>query len=111
LTGTGRGVVVIVRIWRADASVEGAESYRKHLESVVLPELRRIQGFRKADLLTRDVDGGVDIEVHTQWESVDSVRAFAGCDMERAVVEPGAKAVLRTYDSVVSLFDIIEYEG
>jgi heme-degrading monooxygenase HmoA len=100
---------MIVRIWRAKANSEGAQGYRQHFEGNVLPELKSLAGFLKAYLLTRDRDGTVDIEVHTLWQSLEAIRAFAGPDLEAAVVEPHAQAVLTSYDTTVTHFAATEY--
>lgn len=101
---------MIVRVSRATATVDGAKGYRQHFEQNVMPELRGIDGFQKAYLLTREHDGIVDIEVHTMWQSLDAIRAFAGPDLEAAVVEPQAQAVLSSYDRTVTHFTAIEYQ-
>ena len=100
---------MIVRIWRATATAEGADKYRQHFEHNVMPELNSIKGFRKAYLLNRPHDTIVDIEVHTLWESLEVVRTFARPDMDAAVVEPQAQAVLTSYDRAVTHFAALEY--
>ncbi len=102
---------MIVRIWRAKATTEGAKGYRRHFEKNVLPELKGIDGFQKAYLLVREHDDVVDIEVHTLWKSLDSIRAFAGDDLETAVVEPQAQAMLTAYDTTVTHFAATEYQA
>ena len=102
---------MIVRIWRAAATVDGAKGYRQHFERNVMPELRGINGFQKAYLLTREHDGMVDVEVHTLWQSLEAIRAFAGPDLEAAVVEPQAQEALTSYDSTVTHFTAIEYQS
>jgi len=102
---------MIVRIWRATATAEGAKRYRQHFEGNVLPELRGIDGFQKAYLLTREHEGVADIEVHTLWQSIEAIHAFAGPDLEAAVVEPQAQAVLTSYDRTVAHFTAIEYHA
>lgn len=102
---------MIIRVWRAQATPEGAEEYRKHFERSVMTELGRIKGFRKAYLLNRRHDQTVDIEVHTLWESLDVIRAFAGDDLDTAVVEPEAIAAVITYEKTVSHFTAKEYEA
>lgn len=42
------------------------------------------------------------------WESMDAIRRFAGDEPERAVVEPEARAVLKTYDDFVSHYEVVE---
>ena len=42
----------------------------------------------------------------SRWQSMDAVRAFAGADPDRAVIEPGAKAVLAEYDDFVTHYEV-----
>src|SRR5215475_5374286 len=95
---------MIIRIWRAQATAEGAEAYRKHFERYVMADLRRMKGFQKAYLLNRQRDHSVDIEVHTLWDSMDRIRGFAGENIDTAVVEPEAVAAVTSYDKTVSHF-------
>ena len=93
---------MIVRLWRATAHPEGARRYEEHFSHKVLPLLEDIPGYLGACLLRRDDGDRVDIQVLTRWESMDSVRSFAGTNPETAVVEPAAQAVLLDYDSTVT---------
>src|SRR5688572_13175904 len=100
---------MIIRIWKAQATKEGAVKYRQHFEQNVLPELKGLAGFEKAYLLNREREEVVDIEVHTVWESIDAIKAFAKPELEAAVVEPEAQAVLTSYDTLVSHYDATFY--
>ena len=51
---------------------------------------------------------GVEFLVLTRWESLDAIRAFAGDDIGRAVVEPGAVSALVEYDPRVQHYDVLE---
>ena len=100
---------MITRIWRARATLDGAQKYRLHFEHNVIPGLRALKGFRQAYLLTRERDGSVDIEVHTLWDSLDAIRTFAKPDLEAAVVEPQARAALGDFDTRVTHFATLSY--
>jgi heme-degrading monooxygenase HmoA len=97
---------MIARLWRGRASREGAEAYRRHALETVFPHLKQIVGHAAAFLLTRTVGDHVEILVETHWRSMEAIRAFAGPDPERAVVEPEAQAVLTDYDPVVVHYSI-----
>jgi len=101
--------MMVTRIWRATATAEGAKKYRLHFERNVMPELNDLKGFRQAYLLTRERGGAVDIEVHTLWDSLDAIHAFASPDVDAAVVEPQAQAVLTGYDRTVTHFSTLAY--
>ena len=95
--------MVIARHWRgwADGQAE-ADAYAAHFESSVRPHLKRTAGFLDATLeRAQDDDGRIEIVVVTTWASMDAIRAFAGDDIEVAVVEPAARAVLADFDSRV----------
>jgi len=89
---------MIARIWRASATAEGAEHYREHFSEQVLPQLRKLDGFRGATLLQRAIPEHTEIEVITRWDSVEKVRDFAGDDIRVSIVEPAALAVLTHSD-------------
>lgn len=97
---------MIARIWRASATAEGADRYREHFTGAVLPELTRCDGFVDASLLERAGPERTDIQVITRWESLAKIEAFAGADVETAVVEPAAQAALLDYARTVDHYTI-----
>jgi heme-degrading monooxygenase HmoA len=99
---------MIIREWRGRASPLRAEAYPKHFREKVMPELRHLPGFMSADLGQRQLNGKLEFLVLTRWQSMDAIRAFAGEDVENAVVEPGAVAALIEYDTSVRHYEIIE---
>jgi|SRR5262245_11928182 heme-degrading monooxygenase HmoA len=90
----------------AYARPEKARVYRDHLAAVVLPGLRKLPGFLGLDLCEVARGDQVEILVISRWQSMDAVRAFAGADPDRAVIEPGAKAVLAEYDDFVTHYEV-----
>ena len=100
---------MIVRVWRAQATTDGAARYRVFFEQHRLPGLRRLAGFQKAYLLHREREGGVEIEVQSLWDSFEAIRAFAGADVEAAVVEPEIQAMVTRYETTVTHFTAEEY--
>jgi len=99
---------MIIREWRGRANHLRGNAYPKHLRTVVLPELRRLKGFRGATLAKRKIDDRIEFLVLTRWDSLESIRSFAGADTERAVVEPGAAAALIEFDARVCHYEVLE---
>jgi len=91
---------MIVRTWSATATSAGAESYSRYFAGTLLPQLRTLPGFEGAYLLRRDLgeEDTVELTTHTFWESLEAIRAFAGDDVARSVVEPEAQAMLASFD-------------
>ena len=99
---------MIVREWRGRAASSRAAEYPGHFRSVVVPELKHVAGFRGAALCRRESADVIEFVVLTRSESLDAVRAFAGAQIDRAVVEPGAVAALDSFDASVKHYEVIE---
>jgi heme-degrading monooxygenase HmoA len=69
--------------------------------------LRRVDGYAGAMLLERETSDGVEIIVLTLWRSLDSIRAFAGADLDGAVVADEAAALLTQFDRRVRHYDLV----
>lgn len=92
---------MIARIWRGWAPQGRAGDYQRHYDTEVSGHLREVSGFRGAQLPRRDEHGGVAFTSITWFTDLDAVRAFAGDDYERAVVEEPARAALGRWDERV----------
>jgi mannose-6-phosphate isomerase-like protein (cupin superfamily) len=94
---------VIARRWRGWANgPANADAYVAHFDGAVRPRLEATEGFVDATLERIESDGGrIEIVVVTRWASMDAIRAFAGNDVDVAVVEPEARAVLDDFDTHV----------
>jgi heme-degrading monooxygenase HmoA len=98
---------VIARYWSATTTPDKFPAYARHLSGTVFPELERLDGYEGGRLLRRDTSGRVEVIVMTFWKSLDSIRAFAGDDIERAVVPDKAAALLTNFDARVKHFDVV----
>ena len=98
---------MILRMWRARATISRAGDYIRHATTVVFPKIRAIEGHRGEYLLCRDVEDGVELVVLTLWDSMVAVRGFAGPEPNKAVVEPEARAVLTSFDEYVTHFEVV----
>jgi heme-degrading monooxygenase HmoA len=65
-------------------------------------------GFLGAHLSQRQINDKIEYLVLTRWASMEAVRGFAGDDMAKAVVEPGAVAALADFDDSVQHYEVIE---
>jgi heme-degrading monooxygenase HmoA len=99
---------MIIREWRGRAHPSKADAYTKHFRENVIPELRHLPGFIDAQLGRRYLDDKIEFLVLTRWRSMNAIRAFAGVDIDKAVVEPGAVAALIEFDRSVCHYEVIE---
>ena len=96
---------MIVRVWNGWTTLDDAERYEEHLRNAVLPELEGLTGFRGGSVLRRRDGDLFSFQVQTRWESLECIHAFAGDDVEIAVVPPDAQAVLARFDDKVQHFE------
>jgi heme-degrading monooxygenase HmoA len=99
---------MIVRSWRGWASPEKAHAYEAHFSRNVVPELKAVPGFLGASLLKAQQAARVEFLVLTRWASFDAVKAFAGTDYAKAVVEPEAVAALMDFERTVQHYKLAE---
>jgi len=97
---------MIARTWRGWASRQTADDYQRHYETDVTEHLRRVHGFRGARLLRRDDGDEVMFTSITFFDGMENVRAFAGEDPGRAVVEDAARRALSRWDEGVSHHEV-----
>lgn len=99
---------MIVRMWRGQAKAADADAYERFVTTKVFADLPAIPGHRGAYLLRRPVENGDEVEfiAVTLWESLESIRGFAGERIDRAVVEPEARAVLSSFDDFVRHYEL-----
>lgn len=88
----------VMRRWTARTAKAQLPKYLDHFSKNVLPELRRVHGYLGAAVFLRRLEREIEIVVETNWDSLESVRNFAGPDLEAAVVAPVAAALLTGFD-------------
>ena len=102
----------IVRVWKGYGQDAGVDSYcRDHFPNSVLPHLSSIHGFVGARVLTRAGRDETELVVATVWDSIESVKAFAGENYEEAVVEPVVRELLTRFDDRVTHFTVAVAAG
>jgi heme-degrading monooxygenase HmoA len=99
---------MILREWRGRASPLQADAYPTHFRAKVLPELTRVPGFLGAQLSKRQLGDTIEFLVLTRWRTIGAIPDFAGSDIAKAIVEPGAIAALIDFDRSVLHYEVIE---
>jgi hypothetical protein len=97
---------MIARVWSAQATHAQAPAYVEHLRTKVLRAVRAVEGYGGAMLLERASPTAVEIVVITYWQSLDSIRGFAGDDLESSVVADEAAALLTQFDRRVRHYEV-----
>jgi heme-degrading monooxygenase HmoA len=98
---------MISRHWKGVVKPGLAAQYIEHLQTQTFPALAEIAGFISASILRRNVADGTEFEVVTLWESLESIRAFAGDDIEAAVVPDTAARMMTSFERRVLHYEVV----
>jgi heme-degrading monooxygenase HmoA len=99
---------VIARIWRGWTRAEDEEAYVRYLEETGAPASRGTPGNRGFSILHRMVGDRAEFVTMSLWDSLESLRGFAGDDVEKAVFYPEDERFLVDRDWTVAHYD---FEG
>ena len=100
---------MITRVWHGWTTHANAPVYKNLLRSEIFTGIaaRQISGYRGISLCRRELRDEVEFMTIMGFDSLDSVRAFAGDDYEQAVVPSAARAVLSRFDATSAHYETI----
>lgn len=100
---------MIKRIWHGWTTHSNADRYEALLREEIFVGItnRHIPGFKGIQLLRRQVEDETEFITIMTFDSMESVREFAGQDFERAVVPDTARAVLSRFDQRSQHYEMI----
>lgn len=100
----------IIRTWKGWTSLENAPVYESMLINEVFPEVKRkgVKGLEKVSISTMEKKDEMEFFLVLQFDSLDSVKMFAGEEYEKAYIPDNAKRVLSRYDQTAQHFTLKE---
>ena len=101
---------MIARIWRGWTSREDAEAYVRYMEEVGAPDSLGTPGNRGFSVLHRPDGAREEFLAISLWDSLESIHAFAGEDVEQAVFYPEDDRYLVERELTVSHFAYVPME-
>lgn len=91
---------MINRVWRGWSKAEYGDAYERLLRQEIFPGIaaKNVPGYKGIQLLRRQLPSG-EFEFMTimRFDSLESVKAFAAADYERAYVPDAARRVLSRF--------------
>ena len=97
---------MIERHWKGIAAKGRANEYIAHLRNDTFEKIKKIKGFISASILKRDLSDGVEFLVITKWETLESIKQFAGDEIETAVVPTLVQDIMVRYDKSVRHYEV-----
>ena len=98
---------MIVRMWHGIVPVSKAGAYREFLNSRAIPDYQSVQGNLSVHILEREENDITHFITLTFWKDMDSIKAFAGHDVEAAKYYPEDKDFLLEFESKVVHYKVV----
>ena len=98
---------MIARIWHGRVPTSKAQAYREFTNRTAIPDYQSVQGNLSVHILEREEGDITHFITLTFWEDLDSIRAFAGDDVECAKYYPEDKDYLLEFEPKVVHYEVV----
>lgn len=98
---------MIARQWVGETLASDADSYGKYLEETGVEEIGATKGNQGVWLMRRVHEGRAEFVVISLWDTLESIKAFAGPEYERAVYYPEDEKFLLKLDPLVRHYEVL----
>ena len=99
---------MIARTWTGVVLRADADAYADYIRETGFAEYGQTAGNRGAWMLRRDGGDRTEFVTLSLWDSVDAIKAFAGEDIEAAVLYPEDERYLIDGESSVTHYEVVD---
>ena len=98
---------MIVRMWHGRVPTLKAGAYREFLNARAVADYQSVQGNLSVHILERKEGDITHFITLTFWKDMDSIKAFAGDDVEAAKYYPEDKDFLLEFEPTVVHYEVV----
>jgi heme-degrading monooxygenase HmoA len=98
---------MIVRIWHGRVPTSKADAYRAFTNARAIPDYQSVKGNISVHILERREGEVTHFITFTIWDSLESIKAFAGEDVEKAKYYPEDKDFLLEFEPTVVHYEVV----
>ena len=102
--------MTIMRLWHGKVPIEKGDEYEKFTIEKAVPDYGSIDGLLKMYFQRKDEDSVAHFLLVTIWDSMESIKRFAGDQPEIAKYYPEDDDYLLEKEKYVSIYDVF-YES
>jgi heme-degrading monooxygenase HmoA len=99
---------MFAREWIARCPRHQKEMFIEYLYQTGVKDTSATSGFRGTQIFTRDLNNKSEIKLITYWDSLDSIKAFAGDDITVARLYPEDCQYELEPDDFVTHYEVVE---
>ncbi|HVW76964.1 MAG TPA: hypothetical protein VHB45_05075 [Alloacidobacterium sp.] len=98
---------MITRLWQGYTTPENADTYETYVRDEIIPQLRKIRGFLGGRLLRRNLFQEVEFVALTYFDSLESIRAAAGEELNYTLIPEAGRKLLSRFDQRVAIYEVV----
>ena len=99
---------MIARQWKARCPREQEKAFIKYLYKTGVKDTSSTHGFKGAQILTREVDDKIEVTLLSYWDKLESIKDFAGEDIDVARLYPEDHIYELEADDFVTHYKVID---
>ncbi len=100
---------MIARLWSGAVRTDDADEYAGYIRETGFGAYGQTPGNRGAWLLRRDDEGTTEFITFSLWDNVGAIRAFAGEDIDAAVLYPEDERYLIDGRSTIAHYAVVDH--
>lgn len=98
---------MIARIWHGTTQAERSDEYFEFLQRSGVPDYASTPGHVET-LVLRSIEGGIaHFLLVSLWDSIESIKRFAGEDFDKARYYPEDRQFLLEFEETVSHYEVL----
>lgn len=97
---------MIARVWHGRANLSKADEYAEFMKERAAPDYSSIGGLEKLYFLRRIEGDAAHFLLVTLWDSIESVKKFAGENPEKAKYYPEDESLLLEKEETSALYEV-----
>ena len=101
---------MIVRMWHGRVPTAKADAYTEFTNGRAIPDYRSVKGNLSVHILRRQEGDVTHFITLTFWDSLESIKGFAGEDVNRAKYYPEDKDFLLEFEPTVVHYEVVGQE-
>ena len=96
----------IMRLWHGEVAIEKADEYEKFMIERAAPDYGSVEGLMKLYFQRKNEETKVHFLLVTLWDSIESIKKFAGDNPEIAKYYPEDDDFLLEKEEYVSMYEV-----
>ena len=98
--------MAIMRLWHGEVAADKADEYEKFMIERAVPDYSSVAGLLNLSFQRKDEADKSHFLLVTIWDNLDSIKQFAGDDVELAKYYPEDDGFLLSKEKYTTMYDI-----